>query len=390
MTSIKDFDFNQSDSLLLSELGNNRRSRSRRLSDDLFRLLVDGMNEGVVITDSKGIIIYVNTEFSKFLGSTFEELVGQPVIDFVDKPCRRSLLRKYIKLSSASYYNKTTPVCVSWKNTLGETIFSEVSPQLLADSCIRKVFFSVVTDITESKKAREMLLNSKKELHSLSNKLLTAQEQERKRIAGELHDGIGQCLSAIKFKIEEVVETTDENAENIDSLKVLVPLLQNATAEVRRIAMDLRPSILDDLGLKATVNWLSREYRAVYTSIELEASIDVAESDLSEIIKTVLYRVIQESLNNIAKHAKATQITITLRKIDDCLRLSIKDNGVGFILDDSRSDVPASIGLGLSSMKERVELTRGVFNIESEVDGGAVICASWQWEPQKKTLSEFF
>jgi PAS domain S-box-containing protein len=395
MPSIKDFDFIHHESNLLSaELDKNRRSKSRRISDELFRLLVDAMNEGVIILNNHGDIIYVNTKFCNLLGSSYDELTGKPVIEFIDNSSMSILKKKFlncIRLSSTASPPKATSIGVTWNNSNGETIFSRVSPQLLADSSIHgKVFFAVVTDITESKKARESLIQSQKELHSLSNKLLTAQERERKRIAGELHDGIGQCLSAIKFKIEEIVETADKNAKSFESLNVLVPLLQNATAEVRRIAMDLRPSILDDLGLKATVNWLSREYRAIYSSIELDASIEVAEAEISEILKTVLYRVIQESLNNIAKHAQATRLTITLMKIEDKINLSITDNGIGFSLDANRTDIPASIGLGLSSMKERVELTRGTFNIQSVLGEGTVINASWAWETQIKPLPPSF
>lgn len=388
MPSITDIEFihhlNQNHKTLGNKK-NNRRSKSRRISDELFRYLVDGMNEGVIIINNDGVIIYVNENFCHMLGCTYEDLTGKEVTDFIESSSRAKLQAKLTScMASTPKSVNSASIKVTWNSMNGQTIFSQVSPQMIAvDNLQAELFFAVVTDITDSVKARESLIQSKRELHFLSKKLLTTQEMERKRIAGELHDGIGQCLSAIKFKIEELLGNNDEGRHNNDSLKVLIPLLQNATAEVRRIAMDLRPSILDDLGLKSTISWLTREFSAIYPGIEFESNFEIEEADLSDNLKTVLYRVIQESLSNICKHAMATKVLIKIEKKQQHLELSIKDNGVGLFLDDNSNSAHASIGLGLSSMKGRVEFTNGDFAIKSSAGQGTEILARWLWCPPK-------
>jgi len=360
----------------------NRRNRCRRLSDEMFRLLVDAMNEGVIIINNEGVIIYANDQFCNMQGCSDAGLVGKAIVNLVGISSWTELKAKIISCFAENNPEsvQNNSIEVTWRSIHGKFIFTELSPQIISDDG-NSLFFAVVTDITKSKKVKDSLIRSKLKSHHLSKQLLTAQEQERKRIAGELHDGLGQCLSAIKFKIEELVATADVDCSGLEELNVLVPLLQNATTEVRRIAMDLRPSILDDLGLKATISWLSREFRAIYPDIELETSIEIEENDLSDSLKTVLYRVIQESLNNITKHAKATHVLIRLGKEQQRLELSIVDNGIGLSSIDSSQGASDNIGLGLSSMKERVEISSGIFSINSVSGEGAEILAYWPWNP---------
>ena len=162
--------------------------------------------------------------------------------------------------------------------------------------------------------------------------IFTAQEKERKRIACELHDSIGQSLGAAKFKIEELLldkeNFTDDDEYN--QFNILVETIKNAVNEVRHIAMDLRPAMLDDLGTLPTLNWFCREYHNTYTEITVEPLLNIDESDLSEDKKVVIFRIVQEAMNNIAKHANATNIVLELSKSSCGMTLSISDNGCGF------------------------------------------------------------
>jgi PAS domain S-box-containing protein len=366
---------------------NNRRRQSRRISDEMFRLLVESMNEGVIIINNDGVIIFVNNQFCNMLGCSNDDLIGKPVISIIESSNRDELKQNILDCLSTLDVTRVDggTIGVKWLSDEGNIIFSRISPQIITDKEYQEnLFFALVTDITDSQKVQEALIQSKKELHILSGKLLTAQETDRKRIANDLHDSIGQCLSAVKFKIEELIETAQAESNAINSLNVLIPLLQNATVEVRRIAMDLRPSILDDLGLKATINWFSREFRAIYPSIELVVHLEVEEDDLSDRLKTVLFRIIQESLNNIAKHAKATLVHVSLKNTQKHLHLLIEDNGVGLLKNDHRNSFSENIGLGLSSMKERVEQTDGIFKIHSTMGQGMTIQASWPWNPPQR------
>jgi signal transduction histidine kinase len=157
----------------------------------------------------------------------------------------------------------------------------------------------------------------------------------------------------------------------------VIPVIQNGVEEVRRICMDLRPSILDDLGILATISWFSREFQVIYSDIRIEQEIDLEEGDVPEALKIVIYRVLQEALNNIAKHSKATLVRLCLTKSGDAIELRVDDNGLGFNLaDELAKDIPRR-GLGLASMKERTETSGGSFSVTSVPGTGSSLRASW-------------
>ena len=118
------------------------------------------------------------------------------------------------------------------------------------------------------------------------------------------------------------------------SLEAIIPMIQESVEEVRRMQMDLRPSILDDLGILATLGWFCREYQKIYSHIHIEKEIDLQEDEVSTTLKTVIYRLTQEAMNNIAKHSQADLIHLSLRKKEDRMELIIKDNGMGFDLEE--------------------------------------------------------
>jgi signal transduction histidine kinase len=222
------------------------------------------------------------------------------------------------------------------------------------------------------------LAKANEALRHLSSRLLSAHEDERRRVALEIHDTLGACLSAVKFKVESVIHQTDGAAvPGGESLKTLVPVIQESIEECRRIQMDLRPSMLDDLGLLATLSWFFRRFQTVYSKIQVEQEIDVEEDDVPRSLRVVAFRVTQEAMNNIAKHSKADQARLSLRKKDDRIELVLRDNGQGFNPEKAFALESTRRGLGLSSMKERVELSGGSFAIESIEGKGTTIRASW-------------
>ncbi len=223
------------------------------------------------------------------------------------------------------------------------------------------------------------LAKANEALRQLSAKLLSAHETERKRIAGEIHDSLGSCLSAIRFKVEEALRggSKTEGGGLTEPLKVVLPVIQEGIEECRRIQTDLRPSILDDLGILATVSWLCRRFESIYSNIHVEHQIEVREEDVPEHLKIVLFRIAQEALNNIAKHGKANQVQLAFSKTDEKLQLKIRDNGQGFDLEKVFSTESSKKGMGLSSMRERTEISGGTFEIQSVHGKGTSILASW-------------
>ncbi|NLI82102.1 MAG: PAS domain S-box protein [Deltaproteobacteria bacterium] len=240
-----------------------------------------------------------------------------------------------------------------------------------------------IRDITERKQAQDAIQKSEKQLRFLSSRLLNAHEEERKRIARELHDSIGQSLAAVKFFVENTLKSaqTEEANHIVESLQALVPMIQNTMQEARRIYTGLRPSILDDLGIVATIGWFCREFKKAYPAVYVDCKIDVDERDVPEELKIVIFRVIQEAMNNVAKHSGAEFVEISLSNKEGILRLHIEDTGTGFDPDAAMSRQPQDRGLGLTGMKERTELSGGVFTITSAMHEGTSICASWPCDP---------
>jgi len=227
-------------------------------------------------------------------------------------------------------------------------------------------------------RAEEALRQSEAQLRYLSSQLLKAQETERKRIARQLHDSIGQSLSAIKFSIEEALERLDGDGrkEHFESLEAAVPLIQEVVDEVRRIQKNLRPSMLDDLGILATLAWFCRDFGTIYSGIRIEKQIEVKEGDIPEPLKTVIFRIVQEAMNNVAKHSKANLVELGLRRTAEGLELQIRDSGAGFDVQKALT-ARRPKGLGLSSMNERAELSGGILVVESQKGEGASVHAFW-------------
>jgi signal transduction histidine kinase len=231
----------------------------------------------------------------------------------------------------------------------------------------------------ERKRAEEELRESHRRLQALSSQLLSAQEDERKRIAKELHDGIGQILTAIKFGVENSLQQAvcSEDHPCQRSLTAVISVIQNGIDEIRRISRDLWPTILTDLGILAAIGWYCREFQNIYSEMRILREIDVLEEEVPEQLKITLYRVLQEATNNAAKHSKGDLVSLSLKKNDDRLELTVSDNGQGFDLSDTLAGQRSRRGLGLTSMRERTELSGGSFSIQSVLGKGTVVRASW-------------
>jgi signal transduction histidine kinase len=157
----------------------------------------------------------------------------------------------------------------------------------------------------------------------------------------------------------------------------LLPTIQGAIDDVRSIYMELRPPLLDDFGLTATLNWLGLEFQKKYPHIHLASDIGVDENTIPENLSIVIFRVVQEALNNVARHSQSKTARYSLLRNDDTLELVLQDDGIGFDLAETLSWDDPHKATGLSSMRARVEQTMGRFRIKTEKDAGVLIRASW-------------
>jgi signal transduction histidine kinase len=209
---------------------------------------------------------------------------------------------------------------------------------------------------------------------SLAAHILAAQESERKRLAYELQENLAQAIVGTKIKAEQALAAL--HAGNGDTacgfLCETVPLLQGVLDEARRISADLRPPLLDDLGLAAAISCFCREFRETHPDIEVD--VQVPQQDVPEPVKTVIYRVLQEAADNVARHAQAKNLLVVLRRRPLGTDLLVADDGRGF---DAEASLSSRRGLGLAIVKERVEALSGSLTIESTPNRGTWVRALW-------------
>ncbi|MBI4772688.1 MAG: hypothetical protein HY788_00670 [Deltaproteobacteria bacterium] len=227
----------------------------------------------------------------------------------------------------------------------------------------------------EIEKRKEMEEN----LRDVSNRLLKAQEAERRSLALDLHDSIGGSLLGIKMALEQKIDAIQQEKAFADSitLEEILDLVKTSMIETGRIQHNLRPSLLDHLGLNAALRSLCREFDNTHRDIKTECTLEVKEKDVPEDLKIIVYRISQEALNNVAKHSGAEHVSLSLIQENDEIRLTILDDGCGFDTQEAIERGRNNQRMGLASMGERCELSRGSFSIDSRKNGGTRIRASW-------------
>jgi signal transduction histidine kinase len=234
-------------------------------------------------------------------------------------------------------------------------------------------------EIVRRETAEQALRGSRNELATLSRQLITAQEMERKRIARELHDSVGQQLGAIKYGLERGAELVQQaRPQDLQPLlQRAIVSLQETMEEIRGIAMNLRPPVLDDLGAASAVSWFCREFTESYANLTLHESVTVVDADVPERLSTSVFRSLQELLNNVAKHAHAREVSVALKRSADQLVLEVTDDGVG--LAASVSNASMRSGRGMRNLRERAEMTGGRMHFQAGPTGvGTQARIEWQ------------
>ena len=208
------------------------------------------------------------------------------------------------------------------------------------------------------------------------SQLLMVEEEETKRIGKELHHDLAQSLFTIRLDLEEAIQQIRGNKINvgIENIEALILKIREITTQAQTIGMHLHPPILNDVGILATISWFCREFQRTHSGISVDIHIDVQEKDVSEVLKHVIYKILQVALNNIVSRSKANLVCLFLSKRNATVELTIQDNGEAF--DMEREDSAGST-LVLDSIRERTEIAGGSSAIESVMGKGTIIRASW-------------
>ncbi|MEW8684843.1 MAG: sensor histidine kinase [Candidatus Thiodiazotropha sp.] len=213
---------------------------------------------------------------------------------------------------------------------------------------------------------------------------INADEEEKKRISRELHDGVGQLLTSMNLHIQRCLDGCDDQVgdkgvseDHMDSLQALSSMVKQAMNEVRTICSSIRPAILDDLGVLAAITWQCRQISRLSSKFEVFTEFNIDEANIPEEYKSVIYRIVQESLNNAMKYSQANLVKVKLSHTRDTIELSILDDGIGF----DPSEIKGRLGIGLMSMRERASSVNAALQVKAAVDQGVEISVSF---PLKK------
>jgi PAS domain S-box-containing protein len=328
--------------------------------------------DAILIEDLTGTIIEMNREAEQSYGWSREELIGKSIKTLLlpDRYQYSWQLRKQC-LSGHEVRN--------WEGFRVDK-YGRVFPTLvtvfpLMDENGRIESVATITkDISDLKKLDSELRDSQLRLKELSRKSFEALEADRRTVSRELHDSIGGNLAAIKVALESIAKKIFERPDEAAiSLERTILHLAETIKECKQISATLRPEIIDDRGLLATIDWHTRQFRQHYSHIQIIQQIDVEEQDVPELLKIVVYRVIQEALNNAAMHSKGDAIYIRLKKSGNYLEAEVEDNGCGFDFNEVSNRGDRMSGYGLKSMRERVEIIGGSFSLHSLFGTGTCI-----------------
>lgn len=339
------------------------------------RSLIEACLDPLVTINVGGKIMDINRATEIVTGVSRENLIGSDFFDYFTEPDKARAGYEEVFLRGAV---RDYPLTIRHTSGLVTDVIYNATVYKNEPGEVQGVFASA-RDITERKQVEEALRRSEEKLRQLYTQLVTAQENERRRVARELHDGLQQLLAGIKFKVESFVQTIRNSGIQTETkpLEAVIPVIQESVREIRRIQMNLRPAILDDLGILATISWFCREFEALCQGIQIEKQIDLQEDEIPEPLKMPIYRIMQEGLTNIHKHSGASLVRLSFRKTNGWIELSIQDNGQGFDPQEALSVKSDKSGMGLSSMRERAEHSGGSFAIESAKGGGTVLRAAW-------------
>lgn len=335
-------------------------------SEEKYRGLVERIPDMILLTDLEGRPYYVSPSVTPILGYTPREVIGRLPADFLS-PANAAKINGMLSMIRDGMDTEGAEMAISRKDgRVASTEWNGIPVRLDGDIV---GFQLICRDHTDRREAEEEIRKSRERLRNLSSHLQTSREQERKRIAREIHDALGQTLTAIKLDIAWLKKQLPKSKKDlIDKTEALIGLVDATIMTVKRLCSELRPGLLDDLGLFPAMEWLANDFQK-RTGIRMQVAEPNREITMNDDLATSIFRIFQEALTNIARHSHATAVRVSLTQRPKLIELEISDNGIGI----TREQISHRGSFGLMGMAERAHALGGGFRISGVAGEGTTI-----------------
>jgi PAS domain S-box-containing protein len=352
------------------------RAMKRFLNTDaFFRVVAENTTDAIWTMDLHGDFTFVNPAVERLLGYSPEELAQLNAADVLPAESLQRADEALQQLTEAElpvdiHQQEPAVVELQHRHKNGQLIWCEVSLRALLDEARKPVgYIGVTRDIEQRKLAEIKLIHYQRRLRDMASRLSLVAERERRAIAADLHDGIGQNLTALKIKLSALRQnhTTDTDGPQLSDA---IRLVDQTIRDTRSLTFELSPPILYEFGVAAAFEWYLEQLQERF-GIKTSFTRDCPMVKLTEEYRMLLFRVVRELLFNVVKHAKASRVDVLFRGRDDRLIIEIKDNGIGFDAEDLTDSGGGTPGFGLFSVRERVEYLDGTMTMDSTPGAGA-------------------
>jgi PAS domain S-box-containing protein len=357
-----------------------RAEEALRENEEKLRSVIKYSVDGIVIADERGAIVEWNRGQERLTGLKRSDMLGKPVWQtlFQVTPedhqspevieTLRSKTLEFLKSGKAEWLYRLQEREIRRPDGSRAYVQAMMSPVKTARGWIS---VGITRDITKRRRFEAEIQENRSQLQMLMQRLNVVQESERRKISRELHDEIGQSLTAIKINLSEMEKEARSECgpAGRERLAETEAMVDRMLEQIHEMSLDLRPSMLDDLGLVPTIQWYTRQYaRRLHIDLKLETGGLSARMDPE--LETDLYRIIQEALTNVAKHAHATKVLVRMRQNASVFKIVIADNGKGFEMNEAKNIPIGARGIGLIGIRERIASHQGHLKIESALGSG--------------------